>query len=105
MGDVFDRLLAELLLRPDGAVWRSRIQSYDSTFGLERTDAITLHHLSAASEHPSLPAVSVFDDSKLYWRSQTPTAGVKNPNTGTQIRVKAVRSQGSFMEVGVRPSR
>ncbi len=34
----------ELLIRPDnGKVWRPRIQSYDSTFGLERTDKITLH--------------------------------------------------------------
>ncbi len=33
-----------LLLRPDnGMVWRPRIQSYDSTFGLEKTDAFCLH--------------------------------------------------------------
>ena len=32
-----------VLIRGDGQPWRSRVQSYDSTFGLYPTDAITLH--------------------------------------------------------------
>ena len=34
------------MYRADGGIWRNRIQSYDSTFGVDSTDAITLHWLS-----------------------------------------------------------
>jgi immune inhibitor A len=86
-------------------VWRSRIQSYDSTFGLEATDALTLNWLSQPSYHPSQPAVSVFDDRTQYWNPLTPNAGVINPNTGTQVRVKSVSARGNFMQVEVRPAK
>jgi len=92
------------MVRADGGIWRSRIQSYDSTFGLEATEALTLHWLSQPSDHPSQPAVSVFDDSIQYYNPETPTAGVENPQTGTQIRVKSVSAQGGFMQVEVRPA-
>ncbi|MDH3303533.1 MAG: immune inhibitor A [Acidimicrobiia bacterium] len=89
----------------DGGIWRSRIQSYDSTFGLEPTAALTLHWLSQESHHPSQPAVPVFDDTKQYYNPETPTAGVINPNTGTQIRVVQVGPRGgAFMQVRVQPS-
>jgi immune inhibitor A len=89
------------MFRADGVVWRSRIQSYDSTFGLDPTEAYTLHWLSQPSYHPSQAAVSVFDDSNQYYNPETPTAGVINPNTGTTIRIKSVSAQGNFMQVGV----
>lgn len=89
--------------RADGAVWRSRVQTYDSTFGLEATDAITLHFLSAASYHASQPAAPIFNDTRQYWNAQTPTAGVRNPNTGTIVEVRSVSAQGDFMQVQVRP--
>jgi len=94
----------ENMLRPDGGSWRGRIQSYDSTFGLEPTDAITVHWLSQPSYHPSLPAVPIFDDNNQYWNPETPALGVKNPQTGTQIRIKSISAQGGFMQVEVRPS-
>jgi immune inhibitor A len=54
------------LLNVNGAVWRNRIQSYDSTFTLDKTDALNnLHVNSVLSPVPSLPAVSVFDDRTL----------------------------------------
>ncbi len=93
----------EIMYRADGGIWRNRIQSYDSTFGLQPTDAVTLHWLSEASYHPSLPAVPIFNDTIQHWRSDNPTGGVINPNTGTQIRVKSVSAQGSFMQVEVKP--
>lgn len=93
------------MLRADGGVWRNRIQTYDSTFGLEPTDALTLHWLSQPSAHPSLPAVSVFDDNNSYWDPANPTGSVIVPQTGTQIRVKSVSAQGSFMQIEVRPSK
>jgi immune inhibitor A len=93
------------MYRGDGGIWRSRIQSYDSTFGLEPTEAYTLHWLSQPSYHPSQPAVPVFDDMNQYYNPETPTAGVINPHTGTQIRVKSVSARGGFMQVEVRPSK
>ena len=95
----------EVMYQPDGGVWRNRIQSYDSTFGLEPTDALELHWNGVPSSHPSLPAVQIFDDNNDYWRPANPMGSVIVPNTGTQIRVKSVSARGSFMQVEVRPSK
>ncbi len=93
----------EIMKRGDGGTWRNRVQSFDSTFGLERTDAITLHWKGTPSFQKSLPAVPVFDDRKQYYRSANPLGGVINPNTGTQIRVKSVSALGNVMQLEVRP--
>ena len=77
---------------------------YDSTFGTQATDAITLTSPNAAVTHPSLPAVPVFDDRKDYWRASNPVAGVQNPHTGTQIAVKSM-TPGGFAQVEVRPAK
>lgn len=96
-----------LLLRPDGTVWRPRIQAYDSTFGLEKTDAICLHLNSVKQCYPSLPANPKFDDTKSYWFAPNPAinhfgwASVPLPATGTTIRVVSVSAQGNFMQVQV----
>lgn len=89
----------------NGDVWRSRIQTYDATFGLEDTDAITLHTLGEPSHHESLPAESVFDDTNTYYDTDAPYNSVIHPNTGTQIRVKSVSARGNFAQVEVRPSK
>jgi immune inhibitor A len=89
------------MVRGDGNLWRSRIQSFDSTFTLAKTDAITLHYFSLPSYHPSQPAVSKFNDLNQYWNPLTPTAGVINPHTGTTIRIKSISAQGGFMQVAV----
>ena len=94
-----------VLIRGDGAPWRARVQSYDSTFGLDPTDAITLHLNSVGTTHPSQPAVPVFDDSQSYWSPSTPFAGVKVPNTGTTVRVKSVSAQGAMMQIEVAPKK
>ena len=90
------------MLRADGGVWRNRIQSYDSTFGFEPTKELTLHWLIQPSNHPSLLAVSVFDDTQLYWDPASPTGSVIVPNTGTTFRVKSISAQGNFMLIEVR---
>ena len=92
----------DTMYRADGGVWRNRMQTYDATFGLEPTEAIRLHWLSQPSDHPSLPAVSVFDDMNLYWDPTNPTGSVITPNTGTQIEIKSVSAQGTLMQVIVR---
>ena len=81
--------------------WRNRVQSYDSTFGLERTDGYTLHFSSNTYVIPSLPAVPVFNDSLSYWRSNNPRGSVIVPNTGTKIRVVSYSAQGNFLQVVV----
>lgn len=95
-----------LVYRADGAPWRPRVQTYDSTFGLQRTDAITLHWNSAASSHGGLAAVPVFDD-RLDWyvaAGEQPGAngwsGVDVPTTGTVVRIKSNSSTG-FLQIEI----
>jgi immune inhibitor A len=95
----------EPLLRPDNLPWRARHQSYDSPFGFDTTDVITLHLNSVPGTHGGLPPVSTFDDRNQYWKAATPLAGVKNPNTGTLIEIRSVSAQEGFMQVQVRPAR
>jgi immune inhibitor A len=95
----------EAMYRADGVAWYTHVQSYDSPFGLEPTDAITLHRRGDPSYHPSLPAVPIFDDNLSYYDPTIPTASVMTPMTGTQIRVKSISAHGSFMQVEVRPSK
>lgn len=89
----------------DGSIWRNRVQTYDSTFSLQPTDPVTLHCHGVESHHPSLPAVSMFDDLNSYYDLANPMGSVIVPNTGTQIRIKSVSALGSFMQVQVRPSK
>jgi immune inhibitor A len=93
----------ELMYNADGDIWRNRIQSYDSTFGLEPTDAITLHWEGGASSHSSLPPVSLFDDNNSYYNSSNPTGSVITPYTDTQISVESINAKGNFMQVIVNP--
>jgi immune inhibitor A len=96
----------QALLRCDGpAIWRNRIQSYDSTFTLAATDGIpNIHHNGALCPVPSLPAVSMFDDRNSYYDPANPWGSVIVPNTGTQIRIQSISGQNSFMQIEVRPA-
>jgi immune inhibitor A len=86
--------------------WRNRIQTYDSTFTLERTDGISnIHHLSVLCPVPSLPAVKVFDDRNSYYDPANPLGSVITPVTGTQIRIIGMSAQNSFMQIEVRPAK
>jgi immune inhibitor A len=90
---------------------RPRIQSYDSTFGRDATQSYTLHLDGVPTTIPSLPAVSVFDDSNSYWtandghdhsstRYQPGWSSVNVPDTGTTIRVKSISHTG-FAQIDV----
>ena len=96
----------------NGDVARPRLQSYDSTFGLDKTDAISIPstvfgNLTVASQ----PAVKVFDDSKSYYHASDPAdatsdykaawSSVKVPNTGTVIKIKSISGHGAFMHLQV----
>jgi immune inhibitor A len=101
----------------DGTLMRQRIQSYDSTFGLDRTDAITLHKDSVPTRIRSQSAVSVFNDLRTWWfesdghspeshgRYQVGWTGVNVPKSGTKIRVTDIDSHGNIIKVEVRPAR
>lgn len=95
----------DLLMRPDGRVWRPRVQSYDATFGLWPTEAICLHRNSVQQCYPSLAGNPEFDDTQSYWTAPNPSIGhfgwasVPLPATGTTIRVVSVSAQGNFMQV------
>ncbi|MEU6220205.1 immune inhibitor A domain-containing protein [Streptomyces sp. NPDC047022] len=90
----------------DGTYMRTRIQGFDSTFSLERTDAITLHNNGVATKIKSRPGVPVFDDHKgTYYYSETPYAGVKVPDTHTRIRLLHQTHDGSVLTVAVTPSK
>ncbi len=89
----------------NGAVWRNRVQTYDSTFTLDPTDALALHVNSVLSPVASQPAVKVFDDRTLYYDPANPQGSVMNPNTGTQIRIQSISAQDSFMQIEVRPAK
>ena len=98
----------DLLIRPDnGKVWRPRIQSYDSTFGLTKTDRICLNANSIQQCYGGLKANPLFDDTKSYWLAPDPSIGnngwasVPVPHTGTTIRVVSVSAQGNLMQVQV----
>ena len=91
------------LKRVDGQLWRGRIQTYDSTFGFERTDALRLHVNSVLSPIPSQPAVPVFNDTLSYYDSTNPLGSVITPVTNTKIRVVSYSALGNFMQIQVAP--
>lgn len=93
------------LIRADGGIWRGRMQSYDATFSLEPTEAITLHWFSQPSYHPSLPAVKVFNDRNSYYDPANPMGSVIVPKTGTQISIKSYSALGNFMQIQVSPAK
>ena len=92
----------------DGTVARNRIQAYDATFGLGRTDAISLHRevVKAGATQPTVttldvpsqPAARVFDDTKggRYYDSANPGGSAQVPDTGTHIMVVGVTQDGTM---------
>ncbi len=97
----------ELLMRPDGMVWRPRVQSYDATFGLEPTDVISLTWRGVTQTYGGLPPNPIFDDTQSYWVAPQPEIGnygwASVPLTpyGVTIRVKSVSAHNTFMQVQV----
>jgi immune inhibitor A len=94
------------LTRVDGKLWRNRVQSYDSTFTLTRTDGIpNIHQAGVLSPVPSLPAVPVFDSRKSYYDPANALGSVITPNIPMTIRILSISAQNSFMQIEVRPAK
>jgi immune inhibitor A len=88
------------------AIWRNRVQTYDSTFTLDRTDGIpNIHDSGVLCPVPSLPAVKMFDDRNSYYDPANPLGSVITPKTGTQIIINSISAQNSFMQIEVRPAK
>ncbi|MBB2891206.1 immune inhibitor A domain-containing protein [Flexivirga oryzae] len=87
-----------------GEVASNRIQSYDSTFGQQRTDRFTLHRKGTTLRMWSKPGNRMFDDSRTdaYWSAQNPTGSVKVAGSGTQIIVKHKQGDGLALQVHFR---
>ena len=99
----------------DGTLMRPRIASYDSTFGLEATDPVTLHLNGVVGKIGRQAAVPLFDDTLTWWSNADQHAttgnhagryepgwfGVNPPKTRTTIRV--VADKGDVMTVEVAP--
>ncbi|MFE5550003.1 immune inhibitor A domain-containing protein [Streptomyces sp. NPDC056534] len=89
----------------DGTLMRNRIQSYDSTFGTARTDALTLHRADVPALVNSQAGNWVFDDRKgTYWYPENARAGVQVDDTNTKIEVVRVPHLGKTVTVRVGPS-
>jgi immune inhibitor A len=107
---------------PNGELLRPRILSFDSTFGLQKTQKITLKRefrrkngqvVTWSKTIKRRPAVRVFDDTRSYWRNRA-TGGatgnhpgryqpgwysVRVPETGTTMRVLATDGPTTWIRV------
>ncbi|MEU1703850.1 immune inhibitor A domain-containing protein [Streptomyces sp. NPDC005706] len=89
----------------DGTLLRNRIQAYDSTFGLDATDGITLHKADKALKIKSQKGVPVFNDhTSTYYDASNPTGGVKITDTNTKIKIVKQSHGGSTFELEVGPA-
>jgi immune inhibitor A len=94
-----------ILRNAAGAAVSNRIQTFDSTFSLDPTDATTLHFNSVAVTFPSQKGVKAFNDLTQYYNPARPTMGVINPNTGTIIEIRSYSALENFLQVQVRPAK
>ncbi len=100
---------------PFTSPWSAPFQAYDSTFGLEPTDPLSLPFYGSPTagaapvqftqNHPSLPAVPLFNDMNQYWFARTSASGVIVPQTGTSIRVVSTSAHDRFMQIQVMPAK
>jgi len=96
-----------------GDVARPRLQSYDATFTLDPTKELSLYNMTDKLLVPSHAARPVFDDEIRYWqktdsgdapgdgRYQAAWNSVKNPHTGTKIRILDIYHNGMLMDIRV----
>ncbi|MFE0155151.1 immune inhibitor A domain-containing protein [Nonomuraea sp. NPDC059007] len=89
----------------DGARAGGRVQVFDATFGLARTDRLRLRKDGVETVFPARPGIPVFDDhTGVYWDAAYPTLGVRPPDTNTRIRVIREADQGRRTTITVGPA-
>jgi len=87
------------IVKLDGQYWRPRVAGYDAPFSLEKSDSFTLHTNGKPSYIRGQAAQPLFNDSRAFWFPETPTAGVKVPDNG--VNIKVLRQQGTSMKIRV----
>ena len=102
---------AKALQWSDGTVARNRIQSYDATFSLDKTDPISLHRETATAGgtqrttlvQKAQNGVKVFDDTdpNAYYDASNPGGSVIVGGTGTTIRILSANDKKGMMTVRV----
>ncbi|MFD6176055.1 MULTISPECIES: immune inhibitor A domain-containing protein [unclassified Isoptericola] len=91
----------------DGTLARSRIQSFDATFGLGTMDKISLHRETengmTTLQAGGTKAKSTFDDTdpNAYYDPANPGGSVIVGGTGTKITVNSVNKNNGVMSVSV----
>lgn len=92
----------------DGTIARPRIQSFDATFGLQRTDKLSLHREVSDTELTRLVKdkqvpVWTFDDTnpQAYWKKSNPGNSVIVGGTGTTIKVLTQDTKKGHMTIQV----
>ncbi|AKU16641.1 immune inhibitor A domain-containing protein [Luteipulveratus mongoliensis] len=90
------------MLWPDNTAVSNKLQPYDATFGLDKTDAFTLHKGGLAAKVPSRPAVSGFDDTNpnAYWFASNKYGSVQVAGSGTKIKVLSKQGDGLELKLG-----
>ena len=86
----------EALRWSDGSLGRSRIQVFDATFGLQTTDATTLHRQVSETatqtlDAPARPGVPTFDDTRDYYNEALPGTSVRTAGVGVVATVTGSR--------------
>lgn len=89
------------LYRLDGQVWRNRVQMYDATFGLQKSDSFTLHVDGRANYIRGQNGQPLFDDTRSYWDARTPTSSVKVAEAGVTLRVTQQKGTSMKVQLGV----
>jgi immune inhibitor A len=96
----------------DGEVTRNRIQTFDATFGVGRTDPLSLHREVVGEDGsvsmttldvPSRKQVSTFDDTDpmRYYDEENPGGSVIVGGTGTTIKVVNSNDRQGLMTIQV----
>ena len=98
----------------DGSVVRARIESYDSTFGVKKTDAITLHKPAFRRRSSRSRACRSSTTCRAGGRRPiraTPSATIRPrwtsvnvPKTGTKVQVKGATKKDCSVDIEVTPA-
>ncbi|GAB2558470.1 immune inhibitor A domain-containing protein [Kribbella endophytica] len=85
---------------PAGGFWKSTLQSYDSTFGLQKSDSFDLTVNGKKNHFAGPDGVATFDDRNEFWSDKVPSYGVKVPHVGVKIKVIGQRGTNVRVVVG-----
>lgn len=81
--------------------WNSRVQTYDSTFSLNKAYDALLSYWGVTRNYTGLNAVPNFDDGRSYWDAKAPAASVITPKFGLLFRVLGKANDGSAALIGL----